>query len=366
MAVVTNNKKGALVITTHTKILSHIKSVMDKFGIIIHNEFDSLSSVRVIKRSIADTSNTVFIRKAFMRLINDKGPPALILLDYRIDLGSDSISDPGHRKLLRTFFISYIILLQKVEFNDISANFILFTDSDDDKEARALENDPLKILDILTTTNEDINNLIKNIRLNPGQFNRMFQVRIVTVDRVQDDLEKTVASLLSPPATESTGSAHRASAEEIKQKEPQIAAKPAENAPPTAMIAYLTSDKKAYINNRQVDIEKNKFLKSLIPRQFYILGRCDNKNQYDVAGIIRQAIKNGFDKISFSQEDEIVINITDNCTIDSTVISLLTGLFTQDLAKFKRKTVNVNYKNAAILEKSTGYIIIKKYIRHTY
>ena len=364
MTLENSDTKSALVITRHNHIFSHIKSVISRFDIIIHTEYESLSSVKVIKKAISETTNTVFIRKAFSRFINDWGLPSFILLDYRIDLGIDSAPDHDQRKLLRTFLISYIIMSQKAEYSDMSTNFILFAETNDLMEAREFENDPMKILDILDTANETINNVINTIKQDPGRIKRIFKLKVVPVERAQDDLEKTIHLLLkqAPPGVSSSP----ANTGRTEESELLGAAKQADNRLSTAIVAFRINDKIAYINNKPGDIEKNKYLKELAHRQFYIIGSCNNKNQHDVGTVIRQAVKNGYDNFAFSATDEIVINLTNSCIIDSTAISLLGGLFTNDLAKFKNKIINVNFKNACTLEKSKGYIVIRKYIRHAY
>ena len=351
-------------ITAHTGIIPPVKSVIGKYGMTIHTEYESLHSIKVIKKAIAETRNTVFIRKAFNRLINDWGPPALILLDYRVDLGSDSLPDPDKRKLVRTFFISYIILSRKAEFDNLSANFIFLADTEDLPEVRKLENDPVKILDILETTNEDINNMMLSIRRDSDQFKRIFNLKVLPVERVHQELDKTVADLLR----QSAGLRQvRTSNQNNDVKSPtQLKSESPDSAQPAAMVIFPVDDKKAYVNNKPVNIEKNKSLMNLSSKQFYIIGRCESKNQSEVAKIIRHAIRNGFENITFSTGDEIVINMSNNCTIDSTTISLLVDLLTHDLAGFKNKTINVSFKNACILEKSTGYFMIKKYIHHEY
>ncbi len=144
------------------------------------------------------------------------------------------------------------------------------------------------------------------------------------------------------------------------KEQPKHAADPS----PAVQVAFLVNDELAYVNNRPVKVGGNNALRNLNPCEFYIVGKCDNKSQYKVADVIREAVRNGYHDFSFSEADELIVNLSHNCTIDSTAISMLVGLFTKDLALFKKKIIRVNSKNANILEKSPGYIVIKKYIRH--
>jgi hypothetical protein len=354
-----NNK--AILITARSDITAPVKTIIGRYGISVHTEYSSLNSVSVIKRAMAETGNTVFIRKAFNRLIADWGPPVLILLDYRLDLSSPKVPDTDRRKLLRTFFISYIILSQKSEYTDLSANFIILADTEDLSEAKNFERDPLRILDILGTTNEDINNMMMSFRKKPGEFKKLFNLKAVRADRIDPDLAKTLEDLMS----------HMAGRKNQLHKQNEVDKPPAQlkeqaTASSGVMVVFPVDENQAFVNNMQASIRNNKPFKNLSLKQFHIIGNCESKNQNEVANLIRKAVQNGLGNIAFTLDDEIVINMRNNCAIDSTTISLLVGLFTRDLADFKKKSVNVSFKNASILEQSTGYFMIKKFVHHEY
>jgi hypothetical protein len=353
----------ALLITARTDIIAPVKSMIGRYGISIHTEYSSLNSVSVIKRAIAETGNTVFIRKAFNRLISDWGPPSLILLDYRIDLGSATVPDTDKRKLLRTFFISYIILSQKSEYPDLTGNFIILANSEDISEAKTFEHDPLKILDILGTTNEDINNMMMSFREKPGQFKKIFNLKVVQTDRIHSDLTQTLDDLLHHISGRKDQTPGR---NDDEKPQAQLMKPEAAGSGTAVMVVFLFDENKAYVNNKPVNVRNDKPFEKLSLKQFHIIGNCEKKNQNEAANLIRHAVKNGLGDSAFSSDDEIVINMRNNCTIDSTTISLLVGLFTRDLADFKKKSVNVSFKNASILEKSTGYFMIKKFVHHEY
>ncbi len=356
------NKRALLLIET-SACLSHARSILGKYKIAITTEYDSLNSITVIKKSFIDTRNTVFIRKSFMRMVNDWGPPFLIILDYRINLGPDSIHDADHRKLLRTFFISLIIMMKKGVLEGARVNFILLTDKADFAEALNFQKNPVTILDILKSDNEEVNNLITGIRNDPAEFNSIFRIIALPGSAFEASFEKAVMALTQreePKKAELIQEvrAERPSTVSAEKKEPVTA--------PVAHIAFRVDASTAYLDGVQVRVEDNASLRSMTGGQFYVCGRWEYKNQAEVARLLGEYVTNGIGGRRFHKDDEIVINLSDHCTIDATVIASLVMLFTKQLSVFNNKSIVVSYDNAAILENGSGYIIIKKYIRHAY
>ncbi len=362
MADHTSKNKRALLITDNSAHVSHARSVLGRHNIIIATEYESLSSINVIRKSFKDTRNTVFIRKSFSRMVNDWGPPFLIILDYRIDLGPESIHDADHRKLLRTFFISLVIMMKRNELDKSLVNIILLTDKTDFAEALNFQKNPVTILDILMSDNEDINNLISGIKKDPGDFNKTFKIIALPDSSFENTFEKAILALTktgdeAKPAEPQKLAAAR-TAQPVEKKDPADR--------PVAHIVLRIDDALAYVDGAQVSIKDRPSLRSLSTGQFYVLGRWEYWNQAEVAGILGEYVTNGIGGKRFHQNDEIIINLGDHCTIDATVIASLVNLFTKQLSVYNKKSIVVSYNNADILEKGSGYILIKKYVRHTY
>ncbi len=356
-------KKRALLITDNSAHASHARSVLGKHNIINATEYESLSSLNVIRKSFKDTRNTVFIRKSFSRMVNDWGPPFLIILDYRIDLGPESIHDSDHRKLLRTFFISLVIMMKKGELKNARINFILLTDKMDFAEMMNFQKNPVAILDILQSDNQEINNLIAGIRQDPAEFNRIFSIIALPNIAFDSSFEKAIIALIKENDT-SLPAEQQVAADGATSPKPAKKTEPAE--PPVAHIVFRINDTLAYVDGTKVPTKDTPALRSLAIGQFYVLGRWENKNQAEVAKSFGEYITKGIGEKRFHQNDEIVINLSDHCTIDATVIASLVMLFTKQLSMYNTRSIVVSYKNADILEKGSGFILIKKYVRHAY
>lgn len=355
-----NNR--ALIISDHPKCASHVRSILDKLKITIAAEYDCLNSISVIRRTLRETGNTVFIRKSFSRMAHDWGLPSLIILDYRINLGAESVHDVDQRKLLRTFFISLVVMLKKKELENSRITFILITDKDDCAEALGFQKNPVSILDILQSDNEEINGLIRGIRDNPDEFNRHFGIVALAIDTFRISFEQAVTASLQIAGSEKTPGPVTAAAD---QTTATAAITPAA-APPEAHIYVRLDEKTIYCDGKPVPDGDNPSLTPLIAGHFYVFGRWEYKNQAEVAKRLGDLISGGIGSKRFHPNDEIIVAISDECIIDATVIASLAMLFTKQLSAFKNKYIIASYENAVILEKGSGYILIKKYIRHAY
>lgn len=360
MGIQTPGKKVSLMITAQQEAARHIRAVLSRNDITISTEFDSLSSHRVMQKAVAETGNTIFIRKSFSRFISNSGLPNLIVMDYRLYLGPDPKSDPDRRKLLRTIIISYILLMRKGDQPDVHGTFILLAEPEDLDEAARYQQNPAGILDLVHTTNEEINAYVEVIKNDPERFNRSFRVRIVARDRVENEFETALKSLNPPNEV----SPHNAP-EPVRPGRPP-SAKEDNSTPAVACVIFRTDAATGYRDNEILNPGKNTELDSMAVCQFHIVGRWEKRNLGEVTKIIQQGIRNGIGGMVFKNDQEIVINLCSGCTIDGTVISPLFTLFTRELADFKNKRINVNLKNGTVLEQAPGYIMIKKFIRHVY
>jgi len=360
---IATSKKIALLITDRTAHASHARTVLGKHGITIITEYDSLYSTAVIRKSLKDTGNTVFIRKAFSRMVHDWGPPFLIILDYRLNLGASSLNDSDNRKLLRTFFISLVIMMKKNELEKATVNFILLTDKTDFAEALNFQKNPVAMLEILKSDNGDINNLVSGISGEPAEFNRIFRIIALPDSAFENSFEKAVIAL--------TGKKDAApgpvrTVPETGKEMPKQEKKTENDNPPVAHVVFRIDDSLAYIDGAPASPGDNPSLGSLLCGEFYVLGRWEYKNQAEVAKILGECITNGMGGKRFHQNDEIIINLNDHCTIDATVIASLVMLLTKQLSAFSRKKIIASYKNADILENGSGYLLIKKFVQHAY
>ena len=101
--------KKAIVISAHKELMPLLKVIFQRYGIAIDTSYDSLSSLLAITKSVRETGNTVFIRKAFSRFVSDWGLPDLVLIDDRISLQHRLVAGSGQEKDSAHLLISIIV-----------------------------------------------------------------------------------------------------------------------------------------------------------------------------------------------------------------------------------------------------------------
>ena len=121
-----------------------------------------------------------------------------------------------------------------------------------------------------------------------------------------------------------------------------------------------------YLDNKPGKLKNKNDYKDFSVNEFYVIGNWDKGNHGGVINTIRTAVSDGINNNKFDTSDEIKINIGNRCIIDSTIASSIFHLFEKDLKNFSNKKIYVNFKNAVIFQNSTGFNMIRKYIRHMY
>lgn len=362
-------KKNAIIITGSEGLIPVIKGALLKKDVVVDSTYSSLSSLHVIKKAIMETGNTVFIRKAFLRFIRESGMPDLIVIDYRIDLGLKKGMDPDNRKLLRTFLISYILLYKKNSLHNIKGNFILIGDNNFSQEIEMIKKNPVVLLDMIKTTNDSVNSVIDNLISHPDMFNEMFNIEYIDRSASSEEITSRIVDFLSARVymdKDNEEARKENEAVQEKLKESNIEKIKKRIIPEKGEVIYRLNVNTVFHDNRQVDYNTDPIHRYLTIGQFYVRGGWSFKNQHEIAGNIRDAVLNGIGGKQFRMDEDIIVNLCLKCEIDKTVVASLMQLFMKDLSGFKNKKAIVNFKNASVLERSTGYNIIKDFIFHTY
>lgn len=351
-----------IVLSEYKELASRIGASIAECGCTVETSYESLHSIRSIRRSIVETGNTVFLRKAFSRFIQDNGLPGLIALDYVVDLGLDEDQDPDRHKLLRTFLISYVIFLRKTDLQAVDGRFLLIADERFYHEAVALEKKPELLIDMLYTQNQEVNHLLDSIRTDRESLSRIFNIRVLRDDAPGEDVSQAVGALMTGAAA-----SRMASAEMAAQPAPVTTTAPAaDGTTAVVQVMYRISDTLLMVNNRPVDITGKEKYRRLAPGQFYVVGTWNQSNCTTVADRIAEAVEHGMGPHRLAPGHELVVNVCELCTIDNTVIAPLVNLFTKTLIRFERRFIHVNFKNGQLMENASGYLLIKQFVRHEY
>ncbi len=156
--------RKAILITDNKRVSITLKGVLNKHRIDVESGYVSLHSVPMMKKIAGKTKNTAFIRNELYRYIREIGAPAVIIMDYHIDLSQEGERDPDTRLLLKTYIVSYLILSKGQGLEKLRGNFILLGEPSQMKELSALESNPSNILNLLSTKDAAVNSIIGEFR----------------------------------------------------------------------------------------------------------------------------------------------------------------------------------------------------------
>lgn len=223
MAIGYSNK--VIFISERTRIATPIKIALNKLGFEFATDYPALSSIPLIRKGIARTGRTAFIRTELLRFIKEKGFPRGIIMDSRIELGLDPALDAGGIKLLKTMIITYIILSKGADCRSLRGNFILLTKGDSFEKEFGLGADPHGVVKLLSTQNPEINFFIEELKGNRARFDEMFSIKLLDAELSSDAIIESVAGMLAfpqesaPAASKEEAGPPKAAGEPAKEEE---------------------------------------------------------------------------------------------------------------------------------------------------
>lgn len=368
-------------ISARRELAPALKVILNRHKILIDTSYDSLSSLLAITKSVRETGNTVFIRKAFSRFVNDWGLPDVLVIDDRIQLSIDSWQDPDNKKILRTLIVS-IIIAQATAGKPSPVNIILLDVTEGKSNSSSFEKDPVRILDLLGTDNATIGGVVASLRGKPEHFRKMLRIKVVSASAERASIEGEMNAFLAGcflAGGSVTGAAELGAGQEkpapgtVARPAPQAekaaemtAEKPVQKpADETCDIVVRVDDATCLINGNAVDVNDDEARQSLVRGEINIRGRWVTRNQRRVHDAIMSEVNRGLGSRMYDESSVVSVNLT-QCTIDQSIISSLISLATKELTRFKDVKILVNFANATVLEKAPGYIMIRKKVYHAY
>ncbi len=345
-------------ITENTRIAAPIRQALSGLGIVLETEFLNLHSIPAIKKGIARSGRTAFIRTELLRFIRERGFPRAIIMDARIDLELGPGEDPGHIKLLKTFLISYIILSKGKDTDGIHGRFILLARGKDFEKEYGLGSGTHRILDLLATKNPDINFFIEELKENKARFDQLFTIRIVDPDIPSGSMKEIITGLLAGslrddgpvPSSVDTSKKNGVSTEDRSMSAPLNTA---------ARVLYRLDENTVY-DDGEFPESLSAEHRGLKENEFYLVGSWTGATELDLARKIANVLQKGLgDKKKFSFNEEIVFNVDDKCAIDKNTALSMAQLFTKNLSAFKKISIRVSPAHGKIIEKSRGFPMIK-------
>ncbi len=365
--------KRAIVISAHKELMPLLKVILQRYGIIIDTSYDSLSSLLAITKSVRETGNTIFIRKAFSRFVGDWGLPHLLIIDDRISLSIDSWQDPDTKKILLTFLIS-ILVIHAASKTAVPVNLVLLDVTGGKSNSHFYEKEPVRILELLGTENATLNGMIVSLKSKPEDFEKIFAIKVVRADDERQVIETEIDRFLSGKKFQAPGAVPAQTVTQNSVYTDTISLKSEGPEQPRSLKAageisgsvIVRLDEKAYsINGVNVDNPPGDVYGQLIKDEINITGSWVTQNQRAVHDRVLAEVKKGAGEGRFTKSSVMVLNLT-RCLLDQSIIASLLPLVTRELVSYADVKILVNFKNANILEKSTGYRLISKKVYHAY
>jgi len=346
MVIETSQK---ILLLTKNKTIHHpIHNALTQEKLESAENYLNLTSLSVIQRAIEKTKNTTFIRTELLRFIRENGFPRFIAMDYKIDTGLDTMYDPDHMKILRTFLISFIILTRGKGFENLQGNIILFFKEDEDKYITHFERNPEKILDLLKTKDETVNSFIHELKTDLKKFNKLFLIKCISFTEQPQAITNEIINYINAIKIR----------DKLRYTSPKSVSVDRIDIP--ADIIYKTQNGTLFINNSMTE-EINKY--EDIPAEIiFIKGAWTNKTLMDVAQRLVAFITTEKDDVNFAPNDEIILNMGEDCIVDGTTTTYLIQTLSRELSGFTNLHIKISEKNYSILEQTKGFTLIKKYL----
>lgn len=343
--------RKVLLISDNKRASVSIRGALGKFGLEVESRYLNLSSIPMIKKILARTGNTAFIRTDLFRFIREEGAPFAVVIDYTAALGAD-LGDTDGRKLLRTFLVSYIILSRGRGLESLRANFLLLGTPQNIGEIARIEQNPLSVLEMLTTRDSIVNSFIQDLRADRKRFMGNFLIRGLNTDMPGGDIVDTVgrfvqsvndrARLASSEAAPAVGTSREG---------------------PAARLLYRIDERRVWVDGEILGVDSGPEYVVLRAGEFYLDGYYTNRNLREVDGKLKNAIGRGIATLKFDADTPIVINMQEGCVTDASTAASLAQTLVHDLGGFVNIRVSVSGENRKILEKSTGYNLLREYLR---
>lgn len=303
-----------------------------------------LHSTKKIKEKLSQNKNLAFLREKIVEEIKNNGAFYFIIIDFATDFEPHT-SDRHY--LLKMTLLTYILLSLYRDYENIIANLIILYDSSSQQVVDSLLKDPQYILSILKTGNSKIDKRIEYLAKNKKAFKSLFFINYISVD--SNDV--TINNAFS--------SSYQLISSRIKLKNKYIMtdlSKVSNVEGEAASVLFKSDEKNVYINGLCYEDASDINLKE---NCFYIKGLWSSATNKSVAENLKKSI--AVQKKIRTPSSGIVVFLDNDCIIDGAIAPSIAQIIVSDLSKIKFK-VMVSKANYNILNNSTGFSMIKKYV----
>ncbi len=347
-----------IILTENKRLLKALLQSVKQKNLEYETEIMSLYDMDHIKKMITTTKNTRFIREAFGSFIKENnGPPLCIILDYKFDFGLDESLDPDNMKLLRTFAISSVILVNISHLVYNVSNIVLIGSLEHLKQLEMFKSNPHLIFKIVKTENPQLNKMLDDAVKDPDKIKSLLSINYILMDEKNDclsasnKLEVIFDKLIQK----------RQSLINLKMGKNQTGIITDHHEP--ARIIYKISDSRMYVSGKTFDIQDNSKFNKYRENIIYIHGYYIQNNASKVSDRLERFIIDDLPKIkSISIDTEINISLEEHTIIDGGIAPALNILLSIKLKDFRNIRLITSPVNFNKMENSPGFISLRNYI----
>ncbi len=342
----------AVILTDFEKLVPLVSEILGSINVDIFTGDSSLKSSAILKKRIAEEGNLSFLKKDIISFIEKNGYPFLIFIDMKIGAGING-SDESI-KVLKTLILSYLIILQSEQYNNISCNLLVLVNNKDYNHLKAVYKQPQNMLALLKTNDERINSIINEYTTNSDKFKKNFNILLTDAEQ-ESSLIKSEIVLFANMIK---------SKEKLKNKltkpKSETADGPKISAAEAADVVLRSGS--IFFKNGEAPAEYDEKL-NLEDKEVYILGNFTSYTRLAVIEKLYMLMKRGFgNEVNFKKGDILVINIPKESTIDSTTSITLAQLISKELIEYKNIKIKAAAPHYQMMQKSQGFSMIQKHI----
>jgi hypothetical protein len=346
-----NFSKKVLLLTTDKRFEAQVRQDISSFDLEVEQGSYTIASLQTIKRVLRTVKSTSFIRSELFSYIKENGFPYMVIMDFRIDLDMGSDFDPGNLKVLKSLLISYIVFSMGRGFEKLHLNLLLVFEHKDREVCLKLDSSPQQLLSLLQTQNEQVNQLINKLKVDPLLYNKIFLMHTLLKDEVSGKLAQKIGGI------KMTFDSKQKMVDKVLKSKLSSVSK--EKVEPADVI--FKSGGVYYYNGEAIESVVEKY-ESIEEGKLYVDGHWTSHTLMDVRNRIRKTVSKAIKEHRFQPNQELHLCLLEKCIIDASIASTLASLLIQDFAKMQKVKVLVSSHNEPILKESEGYNMVKEYL----
>jgi hypothetical protein len=345
----TESSDTVFIITEKRDLIPVFKYFAEENRIKVPEPENNLTSVEYIREKTTQNGGLSWIKKDIIDYIKSKGYPLLIIIDMKINSGTD---DNDSLRVLKTILLSFALITHSESFRDVICSLFILSEPSDYLKFNSEVKDPKLLFGNIKTGDNKVNQLIDRLKTDAGLFNRNFNIFISSTgnggQQITSEL-KTFYSMIK--AREKLRS---------KLNKPAAALTPENSSAAPADIIFRM-DNGYYLNGEF--FEKCDYCRAVTSEEIYIIGNFTSFTRVEVIERLLKLIKSGPTRdYSFRKNPDIIIHIPEESTIDVTIPVTLAQLMSKEFSDFRNMKIKTTMKHTKTMEQSKGYSMIQRSI----